>query len=234
MSDPTPKPARARHRRRRRLPVGSEILIALVLVSLVQGFVVKVFGVPSTSMERTLEIGDRIVANRLDHTIARGDVVVFGHGDTWETARRSPASSLPGRAVRAVGDVTGLGPSNTNYTVKRVIGLPGERVACCDAEGRVTVDDTPLTEPYVFEDFEFVPGQLDCQSEPQSSRCFGEVTVSADSYLVLGDHRTRSADSVAACRGGPRASGCARLVHADRIIGPVIFRLWPPTSLGPL
>ena len=59
----------------------TEVIIALVAVALVQAFVVKPFGVPSQSMEQTLHIGDRILVNRLDDDIARGDVVVFGHGE---------------------------------------------------------------------------------------------------------------------------------------------------------
>ena len=101
-------------RRRRRLPMFTEVLIALVAVALVQAFLVKPFGVPSQSMEQTLHIGDRILVNRLDHDAARGDVVVFGHGDTWQAAagpagrqprharpaRRSVTSPASGRATR--------------------------------------------------------------------------------------------------------------------------------------
>lgn len=213
------------------MPLFVEILLALAAVALVQAFVVKPFGVPSQSMENTLQIGDRIVVNRLDSTITRGDIVVFGHGDTWEQTRRSPAPTLIQSIARGLGDVTGMGPSNTNYTVKRVIGLPGDRVSCCDVEGRVLVNGTPLTEPYVFEDLPFTPGETDCGEETRSARCFGEIVVPGNSYLVMGDHRSQSADSVIACRGGV-VSGCARFVDRERIIGPVIFRLWPLSTVG--
>lgn len=223
----------APRRRRRRLPIGFEIILAVAAVALVQAFLVKPFGVPSQSMENTLQIGDRIVVNRLDHTVARGDIVVFGHGDTWQEARRSPADGLVKKAVRLAGDITGMGPSNTNYTVKRVIGLPGDKVSCCDPEGRVLVNGEPLTEPYVFEDLTFTAGQMDCETSNRSPRCFGEIVVPGNSFLVMGDHRSQSADSVIACRGGPAAaSGCARFVDRERIIGPVVFRLWPLTAIG--
>lgn len=227
-----PDGVREPRRRRRRLPVLVEVLLALVAVALVQTFLVKPFGVPSQSMENTLKIGDRIVVNRLDDTVARGEIVVFSHGETWQQAHRSPAPTLLKRVVRSVGDLTGMGPSNTNYTVKRVIGLPGDRVSCCSQEGKVLVNGTAIDEPYVYEDLPFTPGSSDCTSSPRSTRCFGEIVVPADSYLVMGDHRSQSADSVIACRGGADANGCARFVPRSRVVGPVVFRLWPVGSLG--
>jgi signal peptidase I len=220
-----------RPRKRRRLPLIVEILLALAAVALVQTFLVKPFGVPSQSMEQTLKIGDRIVVNRLDDTVNRGDIIVFGHGDTWQTSKRAPDSNLVKRIVRTFGDLTGMGPSNTNYTVKRVIGLPGDKVSCCSPDGKVLVNGLPRTEPYVYEDLPFVAGS--CEDTANASpRCFGTITVPAHSYLVLGDHRSQSADSVIACRSSTSASGCAKFVDEDRIVGPVVFRLWPLGSFG--
>mgnify|MGYP003944115431 CR=1 FL=1 len=123
-------------RRRRRLPAFTEVLVALVAVALVQTFLVKPFGVPSQSMEQTLQIGDRIAVNRLDDTVAHGDVVVFGHGETWQSTRLPPDPNPLKRAVKIVGDLTGIGPSHTSYTVKRVIGLPGDTVARSPCPGQ--------------------------------------------------------------------------------------------------
>lgn len=183
-------------------------------------------------MENTLHIGDRILVNRLDSTIDRGDVVVFGHGETWEQARRAPASDPLRAAVRAVGDVLGMGPSNTAYTVKRVIGLPGESVSCCSTTGAVEIGGTPLTEGYLFEDLPFTPGTNDCSTTPRSARCFAPISIPEDSYLVMGDHRSQSADSVVACRGSARESSCAKFVHRDRIVGPVVATFWPLDRIG--
>lgn len=218
--------------RRRRLPWFTEVIVAVIGVAVVQAFLVKPFGVPSQSMENTLEVGDRILVNRLDHTWERGDVVVFGHGASWQERRLPRADSVLEQAVRAVGDATGIGPSNTSYTVKRVVGLPGERVGCCSTDGRVTVDDRPLEEPYVFEDLPFVAGSLDCTSTPRSTRCFPEIRVPRDNLLVLGDHRSQSADSVIGCRGASEGGECARFVPAGRVVGPVVLRFWPPAALG--
>ena len=212
----------------------TEVIIALVAVALVQAFVVKPFGVPSQSMEQTLHIGDRILVNRLDDDITRGDVVVFGHGNTWQEKELPPASNVVTRAFRAFGDLTGIGPSSTAYTVKRVIGLPGQKVACCSTDGKVTVDGQPLDEPYIYEDLPFTPGTLDCSSSPRSPRCFPEITVPRENLIVLGDHRSESADSVIGCRGATDGPECARFVPKERVVGPVILRFWPLGDIGPL
>lgn len=214
------------------IPILLEVALAIVAVALVQAFLVKPFGVPSASMENTLHVGDRIVANRLDHDVTRGEVIVFGHGSTWQQ-KQLPASPNPAiRAVKAVGDVTGIGPSNTAYTVKRVVGLPGETVRCCSADGAVEIDGKPLVEPYVWEDLPFTPGSLTCTTTPRSSRCFPPIKVPEEHYLVLGDHRSQSADSVIGCRGSVEGGNCAKFVPGERIIGPVVFRIWPLGSLG--
>jgi len=219
-------------RPRRRLPALVEVLLAVLAVAVVQAFVVKPFGVPSQSMEKTLNIGDRIVVNRLDHSVARGDVVVFAHGETWADARLPESDNVAVRAVRTVGDLAGIGPSNTAYTVKRVIGMPGDRVRCCDEQGRVLVNGEPLPEPYVHADHAFSAPSLTCSSTPRSSRCFPEIRVPEDRLLVMGDHRSQSADSVVNCRGGTDASGCARFVPMSRVVGPVVFRIWPLDGFG--
>jgi signal peptidase I len=210
----------------------TEVIIALVAVALVQAFLVKPFGVPSQSMEQTLNIGDRILVNRLDDSVVRGDVVVFGHGNTWQEKELPPADNVLKRALRTFGNLTGIGPSSTAYTVKRVIGLPGHKVACCSTDGRVTVDGVALDEPYVYENLPFTAGSLDCSSSPRSTRCFPEITVPEENYLVLGDHRSQSADSVIGCRGATEGQECARFVPAGRVVGPVVLRFWPLGDIG--
>ena len=210
------------------------MLLAIVTVAVVQAFVIKPFGVPSVSMENTLHVGDRIVANRLDHNIARGDVVVFGHGSGWEDKKLEPSSNPVIRVIKMFGDLTGIGPSNTAYTVKRVIGLPGETVRCCSADGAVEVNGQPLVEPYVYEDLPFTPGALTCTTTPRSSRCFPPIKVPSDNLLVMGDHRGASADSVIGCRGSVEGSECAKFVPRERVVGPVVFRIWPLNRLGTL
>ncbi|KGN36727.1 signal peptidase I [Knoellia subterranea] len=225
-------PEQSPERPRRRLPAGLEIVLAILAVALIQGFVVKPFGVPSQSMEQTLRIGDRIIVNRTNDAVKRGDIVVFSHGDSWQQAHLPESDNPLVKVARKVGELTGIGPSNTAYTVKRVIGLPGDRVKCCDEQGRVLVENEPLDEPYIFEDHAFRSPELTCESTPRSSRCFPEIRVPTDRLLVLGDHRSQSADSVANCRGGTDADGCARFVPINRVVGPVVFRIWPLGTFG--
>ena len=183
------------------------LIAAFVVVGLVLSFVAKPYWVPSGSMEQTLQVGDRVLVNRLAYVGAEpstGDVVVFNADDTWGDHTADNENPVK-QAVRWVGEVTGFGPSGEHTLVKRVIAGPGQKVECCTAEGAVTVDGEALSEPYIFEDLPFEPGSLDCSTEPVSSRCLPPVVVPEDSYLVMGDHRSRSADGAMNCRGAPEA-----------------------------
>lgn len=202
------------------------LAVAILAFSLVQAFVVKPFGVNSASMEPTFGTGDRLLVERRKPPAAQ-DIIVFGHGATWDEARLPRPGNLVKALARTFGDLTGMGPSNTAFTVKRVIGMPGRTVACCTAQGAVTVDAHPLAEPYVVHDFPFQPGRLDCETRPRSQRCFPALHVPPEQVLLLGDNRTNSADSVTGCRGAESGSSCATFVLVDRTIGVVRARFWP-------
>ncbi|MFB2599461.1 signal peptidase I [Herbiconiux sp. P17] len=201
------------------------LLAAFVVLALVQTFLVRLYFVPSGSMENTLEPGDRILVNRLAY--AGGDpqttdIVVFNASDAWPSESAPPSSNPLVYAVKWLGGVVGIGPSNDHTLVKRVIAGPGQTVSCCDAEGHVLVDGKPLNEPYTFNDFPFVAGSVDCDSVPASIRCFGEYTVPEGEYFVLGDNRAGSADSIQLCRGQPETTdACVKLVRRDDIVGRV-------------
>ena len=214
------------------LPLWWHITVAVLLVLLVQALVVKVYAVPSRSMEQTLEVGDRMLVNRLPAGAPqRGDIVAFEASEAWQPGESEPRSLLGGLA-QVVGTITGLGPGAPYTLVKRVIGLPGETVECCDADGRVLVDGEAIEEPYLYGDLPFRPGVLDCDTEPRSPRCFGPIVVPEGEYLVLGDHRSASADSVVACRGASEASDCARFVDEELIVGRAFFVFWPLDRAG--
>lgn len=229
----------APERRGPRLPFWASVLlnvvVAIAVVAVVQALWVKVYSVPSGSMEQTLEVGDRMLVNRTaypDGMAEPQDVVVFTANEDW--VQPMPPAGAVESAVRSFGDLTGIGRSNEQALVKRVVGTEGQTVECCTADGAVTVDGEPLDEPYVHNDLPFLRDELDCESDVMSARCFGPVTVPQDAMLVLGDHRSNSADSVIGCRGIPAdvAGDCARFVTRDDVVGEVFVTVWPPSNWG--
>lgn len=210
------------------------LAIGFVILALVQGLLVRVFAIPSSSMMETLNPRDRVIVNLRAYDSATpqaGDIVVFRHGDTWDAERKPPSQSALVNAARSVGDFLGLRPSNYNYTVKRVIAVGGDTASCCDQAGHVTVNGEPLDEPYVFEDFPFEAGTLDCATEPPSFRCFAPIRVPEDGLLMVGDHRSNSADALSACRGRGANADCALFIRAEQVVGKVAFSLLPPRAV---
>ena len=206
------------------------LFAAFVVMGLILTFVAKPYVVPSGSMEQTLQVGDRVLVNRLAYVAAEpqpGDIVVFDAGEAWDgqvERHEGPVKSF----LRWVGEVTGFGPSGPHTLVKRVIAGPGQTVSCCSVNGHMLVDGAPVDEPYVFQDFAFEPGTLDCTSDPRSQRCLPEVTVPENAYLMLGDHRSASSDSAYLCRAPDASSpGCYRWAMREEIVGKVSAILWP-------
>lgn len=212
------------------------LILAFVVMAGVLNFVAKPYYVPSGSMEQTLLVGDRVLVNRLAYLVSKpatGDVIVFEADDAWDGGATLDESPLRA-ALRWVGEVSGFGPSSPHTLIKRVIAGPGQVVDCCTAAGAITVDGVPLDEPYVFEDFAFEPGVLDCSTTPRSQRCFDPVTVPDGSYLVLGDHRSNSADSAVGCRWEGADDTCWRWATRDEIVGAAVVILWPIGRWGGL
>lgn len=199
------------------------------MFGLILTFVAKPYWVPSSSMEQTLQPGDRIVVDRLAFVGAQpatGDIVVFDADATWSGAPAAAENPIKA-TLRWLGEVSGFGPSGTHTLVKRVIAAPGQTAMCCTDAGAVVVDGDPLDEPYVAADLPFTAGSLDCSSTPRSSRCFDEVTVPEGSYLVLGDNRANSSDSAARCRTPEAPASCWRWAPASGIVGRAGFIVWP-------
>ena len=193
------------------------ILIAIGVVLLITTFIVKPFSIPSGSMENTLGIGNRVLVNRMVYhvrSIERGDIVVFDGTDSFVPAAEVPDRSPIAAAFAWIGQSFGLVPPDSTDFVKRVIGVAGDRVQCCDAKGRITVNGQPLTETsYLY------PG------DDPSTQMF-DVVVPDDSLWVMGDHRSDSADS-RSHMGDPGGG----FVPTSRVIGRAMMVLWPFTSL---
>jgi signal peptidase I len=187
------------------------VVSALVLSVLVRTFLVQAFYVPSESMENTLLPSDRILASKVTTRFAgvhRGDVVVFKDPGGWlpPVVKRGGAASI----VREGLTFIGLLPSDSGEDlVKRVIGLPGDRVQCCDAKGRIVLNGVPLDEASYVK-----PGDTTDQVR-------FDVTVPAGSVFVMGDNRSNSRDSryhLEQNSGG---------VPIDNVVGKVTVIVWP-------
>jgi signal peptidase I len=183
------------------------VLAVVISVVLVRVLLVQSFVIPSASMEPTLTGGDRVLVSRLGFTARRGDLVVFDGRGVFDPEPAGPSSPLAATGA-AVARALGAPVGEIDY-VKRVVGLPGERVACCDPQGRVTIDGRPLDEPYL------APGDA-----PSAVRF--DIVVPPGRLFVLGDHRSDSGDS--RYHLGDPGGGA---VPVDKVIGRVITIWWP-------
>ena len=199
------------------------VLAAIVLMLLVKAFVVQVYRIPSASMEGTLLTGDRVLVNKLVYhvrDIGRGDIVVFSGQGSWGSATGEPDPVPPGNPfLRFVDDVladAGIYSTQTYY-IKRVIGVPGDHVACC-TDGRVTVNGIPLDEKsYLF------PG-----ASPSALRF--SVTVPPGRLWVMGDNRAISDDS----RGHMTRAPQDGTVPENQVVGRAFLIIWPFSQVGDL
>ena len=188
--------------------VVATVLVALAIAVVVKTFLVQPFFIPSESMESTLLVGDRVLVSKLEPgpgTLERGDVVVFVDPGGW----LPPMSSEPPVYVRALTFV-GLLPANSGeHLIKRVIGLPGDTVECCDDEGRLMVNGEPVDEPYLFGGD--VPSTIEFAVEVPDRRIW-----------VQGDHRSVSEDS--RYQIGQPGGG---MVPLDNVVGRAVLVMWP-------
>jgi len=214
MADPAKAPAAKRRSFWREFPL--LVAVALILALLIKAFVVQAFRIPSGSMEDTLLVGDRVLVNKIVYDfrgINRGDIVVFNGTGSWDPAVSSSSASIVPRVYHDVLRWTGLETDGTDY-IKRVIGLPGDHVMCCDAEGRITVNGTALNEStYLY------PG-----SNPSVQRF--NVVVPAGRVWVMGDHRADSADS----RYHAQSPGDGT-IPVNAVVGRAFVVIWPPSQL---
>ena len=212
----TPAPTRRAPAKRksffRELP--GIVVTALVISVLIKTFLVQAFYIPSGSMENTLLVNDRVLVNKLadkPDEIHRGDVVVFRDPGGW---LNGPEVQERGGLLGAVRDAlvfVGLAPAaGEEDLIKRVIGVGGDEVACCDSEGRVTVNGVPLDE----EDYLFP------KDEPSFDTF--KVTVPEGELWVMGDHRSVSEDSRA-----HRQQPGEGYVPVEDVIGRAFTIVWP-------
>lgn len=163
----------------------SILIVALLISVLIKTFLLQAYYVPSGSMENTLQVGDRIAVNRMARSVEdihRGDIVVFVDPGGWLAEQPDTRSGFE-RVTSNLLQAVGLLPQNTgHHLVKRVIGIGGDNVACCTAEGLLTVNGEPIRETYLKD------GEVPSQQE-------FSVVVPQDHLWVMGDNRSNSRDS---------------------------------------
>ena len=196
------------------------IVMALLLSFVVKTWLLQAFFIPSGSMEDTLLVGDRVVVSKLNPTpfaISRGDVVVFQDPGGWLDLPPPVERSGVSGAVHDALVFVGLLPAESeDHLIKRVIGLPGDRVTCCSDGGLLSVNGTPISEPYIK------PGDV------PSSLTF-DITVPQGQVWVMGDHRSDSEDSRF---HDPSGNGSDGAVPIDAITGRAVAVVWPLGRAG--
>jgi signal peptidase I len=207
--------------RRKEMPLWQELplllLVAFCLAVLIRTFLVQAFFIPSGSMEDTLLVGDRVLVNKVVYDMRdplRGEIVVFRGTDNWAPEVTEPVVKTFGAKLgRTIGDLVGISRPGERDFIKRVIGLPGDRVSCCDKQGRIIVNGKSIDEPYVLEnsDLNAPPNPTECRS-----RRFAEVVIKPGNMFVMGDHRLVSQD--ARCQGQ---------VPISNAIGRAFVIVWP-------
>lgn len=203
------------------------VVIALVIAVVVKTFVVQAFVIPSGSMENTLRINDKILVSKVTYhfrSIEPGDIVVFDGTGTWVAPPAQSGDSNPlarayddtaRKLFDAIGGLFGAPVGETDF-VKRVIGVPGDHVVCCNASGLITVNGVPLHEQsYLY------PGDQP-GSAPYGIPGHFNVTVPPGYLWVLGDHRSVSDDS-----RGHEADPGNGMIPESKVIGRAFMIVWP-------
>ena len=183
------------------------VALAVVLAVLIKTFAFQAFVIPSESMESTIMTNDRVMTNKVVYDFRdphRGEVVVFERNGAWpELTHTDAPKNRIGRWVQSAGKFIGFVPSGTDF-IKRVVGLPGDTITCCDAQNRMLVNGQPIDESaYV-------------QGSSAQMGWKGPVKVPAGELFVMGDNREHSSDA--------RVFGT---VPIDKVVGRAVFVMWP-------
>ena len=209
------------------------VVIAFVLALLIKHFLVQAFYIPSGSMEQTLLIRDRVLVNKIPYHYReprRGEIVVFNGLDNFDEGVTFTEPSNPvSKVLRKISGTVGLGtPSEKDY-IKRVIGVSGDQVMCCDGGGRVVVtprggEPRALVEPYVFEN-DTTDSRYFCEAGTGRRTCAPGaegITVPEGRLWVMGDHRGNSADSRAHLGDAHQGT-----VPQDKVVGKAFVIVYP-------
>jgi len=204
------------------------VAIAVALAVLVKTFFVQAYYIPSGSMEPGLVKNDRILVEKPSYwgsgSPQRGDIIVFSDPGGWLDAEENAA---PTGFVQKALEKIGLYPAG-GHLVKRVIGIPGDTIHCCDQQGRIEVNGKALDED------SYIAPQPNCNGPMNGCGGVGWTAVVPRNHLfVMGDNRGESADSsYHLCNpqgespGGPCTPGTG-YVSEDLVVGKVVALIWP-------
>jgi signal peptidase I len=195
------------------------ILMALVLAILIKTFIVQAFFIPSQSMETTLLKDDRVLVSKIPYYLGgepeRGDVIVFEEPDPAN--REDVDRGVVGGAFHWLTQKIGVEqPDNPDY-IKRVIGLPGDKINVRD--GLVYVNGNQLDEPYLDQPTKWPDG-------------LGPVTVPDGALFVMGDNRSDSLDSRFGLGVQDPSQGNVGFIPIDAVVGKAFVIVWPPDRMG--
>ncbi|MEU8260584.1 signal peptidase I [Micromonospora sp. NPDC048999] len=168
--------------------------VAILVAVLVRAFVLQTFWIPSPSMENTLKIDDRVLVNKLVYDFRsphRGEVIVFKAPTSWSG-----------------------NPSGEDF-IKRVIGVGGDHVVCCDPQGRLIINGKPIDEPFIY------PGNKPADQD-------FDITVPQGRLWVMGDHRQASGDSLEHWQQSG-ADITEATIPEDQVVGRAFTIFWPPS-----
>jgi signal peptidase I len=182
------------------------VALAVLLAVVFKTFLVAAFYIPSGSMETTLNISDRVLVEKVSYRfgdVQRGDVVVFVHE---EPGLEPVGPSNPvARFFSSLGQAIGLVPPSDRDFIKRVVGVPGDRITC--KSGELERNGQPVEEPYLDQD-------------TRTEGC-KQTTVGPGQLFVMGDNRTNSQDS--------RVFG---VIQRSDVVGRAFVRIWPLNHVG--
>ncbi|MET9690590.1 MULTISPECIES: signal peptidase I [unclassified Streptomyces] len=192
--------------------------IALLLALLIKTFLLQAFSIPSASMQNTLQMGDRVLVDKLTPWFGsepeRGEVVVFHDPADWLSGQPTPEPNLFQQVLSKIG----LMPdASEKDLIKRVIAIGGDTVECKKG-GPVVVNGKELDEPYIY------PGDTPCDDAP-----FGPITVPKGKIWVMGDHRQNSEDSRYHQQDSTKG-----FVPVDKVVGRAVVVAWPVTRWATL
>jgi signal peptidase I len=215
------------------------VVVAIVLALVVKTFFVQAFYIPSISMEPGLKVNDRILVEKPSYWFSgeprRGDVIVFADPGGWLEA---DADTEPVGGIGKLLAKIGLYPTG-GHLVKRVIGVGGDTVRCCDSKGRIEVNGHPLDEDGFIARQEGCDGPMEQSNGNYRGGCRGwTAKVPKGRLFVMGDNRGDSADSSfhlcsppqqrAAENDPAKAKRCeGAFVPVDLVVGKVVALVWP-------